>query len=43
MAQRVLYQADDFFIQDDQLWQLARLESKRLQQIAPRFHQLCIP
>jgi hypothetical protein len=43
MAQRVLYQADDFFIQDDQLWHLARLKSKRLQQIAPRFHQLCIP
>jgi hypothetical protein len=42
MAQRVLYQADDFFIQDDQLWHLARLKSKRLQQIAPRFHQLCI-
>jgi hypothetical protein len=43
MAQRVLYQADDFFIQDDKLWQLARLKSKRLQQMSPRFHQLCIP
>jgi hypothetical protein len=42
-AQRVLFQADDFFIQDDQLWHLARLKSKRLQQISPRFHQLCIP
>jgi hypothetical protein len=43
MAERVLYQADDFIIQDDQLWHLARLKSKRLQQISPRFHQLCIP
>jgi hypothetical protein len=43
ITQRVLYQADDFFIQDDQLWHLARLKSKRLQQIAPRCHQLCIP
>jgi hypothetical protein len=42
-AQRVLFQADDFFIQDDQLWHLARLKSKRLQQISTRFHQLCIP
>jgi hypothetical protein len=42
-AQRVLFQADDFFIQDDQLWHLARLKNKRLQQISPRFHQLCIP
>jgi hypothetical protein len=42
-SQRVLFQADDFFIQDDQLWHLARLKNKRLQQIAPRFHQLCIP
>jgi hypothetical protein len=43
MAQRVLFQADDFFIQDDQLWHLARLKNKRLQQISHRFHQLCIP
>jgi hypothetical protein len=42
-AQRVLFQADDFFIQDDQLWHLARLKNKRLQQILPRFHQLFIP
>jgi hypothetical protein len=42
-AQRVLFQADNFFIQDDQLWHLARLKNKRLQQISPRFHQLCIP
>jgi hypothetical protein len=42
-AQRVLFQADDFFIQDDPLWHLARLKNKRLQQISPRFHQLCIP
>jgi hypothetical protein len=31
------------FIQDDQLWHLARLKNKRLQQILLRFHQLCIP
>jgi hypothetical protein len=43
MAQRVLFQTDDFFIQDDQLWHLARLKNKRLQQISPRLHQLCIP
>jgi hypothetical protein len=34
-AQRVLFQADDFFIQDDQLWHLARLKNKRLQQTSP--------
>jgi hypothetical protein len=42
-AQRVLFQADDFFMQDDQLWHLARLKNNRLQQISPRFNQLCIP
>jgi hypothetical protein len=42
-AQRVLFLADDFFILDDQLWHLARLKNKRLQQISPKFHQLCIP
>jgi catalase len=43
MAERVLYQSDDSFIQDDQLWHLARLKSKSLQQISPIVHQLCIP
>jgi Integrase zinc binding domain len=33
---------EDFFIQNEQLFHLARIRSKRLSQILPRFIQLCI-
>jgi hypothetical protein len=41
-AQRILCRIDDFYIEDNQLWHLARLRGKRLAKIAPRFQQLCI-
>jgi hypothetical protein len=43
LAQRILYQIDDYYIEDDQLWHLARLRGKHLTKIVPRFQQLCIP
>jgi hypothetical protein len=43
LAQRILCQIDDYYIEDNQLWHLARLRGKRLTKIAPRFQQLCIP
>jgi hypothetical protein len=43
LAQRILCQIDDFCIEDNQLWNLARLRGKRLAKIAPRFQQICIP
>jgi hypothetical protein len=43
LAQRILCQIDDYYIEDDQLWHLARLRGKRLTKITPRFQQLCIP
>jgi hypothetical protein len=43
LAQQILCQIDDNYIEDNQLWQLARLRGKRLTKIAPRFQQLCIP
>jgi hypothetical protein len=43
LAQRILYQIDDYYIEDDQLWHLARLRGKHLTKIIPRFQQLCIP
>jgi hypothetical protein len=43
LAQRILCQIDDYYIEDNQLWHLARLRGKRLTKIVPRFQQLCIP
>jgi hypothetical protein len=43
LAQRILCQIDDYYIEDNQLWHLARLRDMRLTKIAPRFQQLCIP
>jgi hypothetical protein len=43
LAQRILCQIDDYYIEDDQLWHLARLRGKHLTKIVPRFQQLCIP
>jgi hypothetical protein len=43
LAQRILCQIDEYYIEDNQLWHLARLRGKRLTKIAPRFQQLCIP
>jgi Integrase zinc binding domain len=43
LVQRILSQTEDFFIQNEQLFHLARIRSKRLSQIMPRFIQLCIP
>ena len=42
-AERILYQIDDFFINDDQLFRLAKIRGKRLDKIQQRFEQLCIP
>jgi hypothetical protein len=43
LAQRILFQIDDFYIEDDQLWHLARIRGKNLEKIVPRYQQLCIP
>jgi hypothetical protein len=42
-AQRILFQIDDFYIEDDQLWHLGRIRGKNLEKIVPRYQQLCIP
>jgi hypothetical protein len=43
LAQRIVCRIDDYYIEDSQLWHLARLRGKRLTKIAPRFQQLGIP
>jgi hypothetical protein len=43
LAQRILCQIDDYYIEYNQLWHLARLRGKRLAKIVPRFQQLCTP
>jgi hypothetical protein len=43
LAQRILCQTDDFYIEDNQLWHLARLRGKRVEKLALRFQQICIP
>jgi hypothetical protein len=42
-ANSILMQAPDFYIENDQLFHLARIRSKRLALIQPRYPQLCIP
>jgi hypothetical protein len=41
LAQRILFQIEDFYIADSQLWHLARIRGKNLQKIMPRYQQLC--
>ena len=44
LAKRVLFQADDFFISENQLFHLARTcKKKRLHSILPRLRQLYVP
>jgi hypothetical protein len=44
LAKRVLFQIDDFFILNDQLFHLARMKNKkRLHLMTPRFQRLVIP
>jgi hypothetical protein len=42
-ARRIIFQADNFYIENDQLWHMAVVRSKRLNQIRPAYPQLCVP
>jgi hypothetical protein len=43
LANRVTFQSDDYFIENQKLYHLARIRGKRLSQILPRWPQLVIP